>query len=43
MFQTIVSMAAFYVALKMGWEVLAPVVVSYSATIYAVTTLYFAA
>ena len=43
MFQTIVSMVAFYVALKMGWEVLAPVVVSYSATIYVVTFLYFAA
>lgn len=43
MFQMLVSFAAFYVALKMGWEVLGPVVISYSGTIYVVTALYFLA
>ena len=43
MFQMLVSLTAFYVALKMGWDVLGPVVISYSGTIYVVTALYFLA
>jgi hypothetical protein len=43
MFQTWVSLVAFYVALKMGWAVLAPVVVEYRGAIFVATALYFLA
>ena len=43
MFQTWVSLVAFYVALKMGWGVLAPVVATHQAMILLVTVLYFLA
>lgn len=41
MLQMLVSLTAFYVALKMGWEVLGPVVIPCSGTICAGTALYF--
>jgi len=43
MFQTWVFLLAFYVALKMGWQVLAPVVVAHGSGIVIGTALYFAA